>query len=335
MRILTVLTLALLAACSSADAGDDKPQFAFVVNMPATFWTIAEHGVRAASESCGVDASFHVPAGGKVDEQKRILEDLVARGVDGIAVSPRDAVNMTGLLDQLAERTVLITHDSDAPGSQRMAYVGMANYDAGRMCGELVKSALPDGGVVVVMIGTLDQDNGKGRRQGLIDELLGRSHDPTRFDEQNAQLANDEFEIRATFTTESDGQKCKAATQDSLVRWDDVDCFVGMFEYEPPAILEAVKSANRLGEVKIIGFDENDATLQGILDGHIEGTVVQNPYEYGRQSILLLDKLVREADPARRQALLPEGGFMDIPARKITKANAQAFWDDLKQKTGK
>jgi len=96
-----------------------------------------------------------------------------------------------------------------------------------------------------------------------------------------------------------------------------------------------VKSANRLGEVKIIGFDENDATLQGILDGHIEGTVVQNPYEYGRQSILLLDKLVREADPARRQALLPEGGFMDIPARKITKANAQAFWDDLKQKTGK
>ena len=110
---------------------------------------------------------------------------------------------------------------------------------------------------------------------------------------------------------------------------------MGLFEYEPPLLLEAVKSANKLGKVAIVGFDENDATLQGIKDGHIHGTVVQNPYEYGRRSLELLAKVLREPDAKRREALLPKGGFLDIPARAIQKANVQAFWDDLKQKTGK
>ena len=61
-----------------------------------------------------------------------------------------------------------------------------------------------------------------------------------------------------------------------------------IFEYEPPLILEAVKSANRLGKVAVVGFDENEATLQGIVDGTVFGTVVQNPYEYGRKSLELL-----------------------------------------------
>jgi len=88
-------------------------------------------------------------------------------------------------------------------------------------------------------------------------------------------------------------------------------------------------------KVAMVAFDENEATLQGIVDGHIHGTVVQNPYEYGHASIALLARLAREHDPARRAALLPPGGFLDIPARRIVRDNVRAFWDDLKQKTGK
>jgi ribose transport system substrate-binding protein len=58
----------------------------------------------------------------------------------------------------------------------------MSNYDAGRMCGELVKEAMPGGGSVMIFVGRVEQDNARLRRQGVIDELLDRSHDPTRFD---------------------------------------------------------------------------------------------------------------------------------------------------------
>ena len=312
-----------------------KPKLGFVTNCVAEFWTVAAFGVEAAKKEFGVEAVVRMPPTGTAEEQKRILEDLLAKGVQGIAVSPKDPENMTALLDKVAARAVLITHDSDAPRSKRLCYVGMDNYDAGRLCGQLVAEALPAGGAVVILIGNLDQDNARRRRQGVIDELLGRSRDPQRFDKQDAVVKGDKYEIRATFTDQFDRQKGKAAAQDALARWGDIGCMVGLFEYEPPVMLEAVKSANRLGKVALVAFDENEGTLQGIVDGHIHGTVVQNPYEYGRRSLELLGRLVREPDPHKRTELLPKGGFLDIPARQIRRADVAAFWADLKAKTGK
>ena len=333
MRSLLVV-LSFVLSLSAQDAAK-KPKLAFVTNCVAEFWTVAGHGVEAAKQEFGIDAVVRMPANGTAEEQKRILEDLLAKGVQGIAVSPKDPENMTALLDKIAGRALLVTHDSDAPKSQRLCYVGMDNYDAGRLCGQLVKEALPNGGPVVLLVGNLDQDNARRRRQGVVDELLGRDRDPTRFDKQDAVLKVGKYEIRATFTDQFDRQKGKAAAQDALTRWSDVAALVGLFEYEPPLLLEAVKSANRLGKVAIVGFDENEATLQGIADGHIHGTVVQNPFDYARKSLELLAKLVREPDAKKREALLPKGRFLDIPARQIRKAEVAAFTADLKAKTGK
>ena len=333
--LLATIVCAPLSSQDPVAVPTKKPRLAFVTNCVAEFWTVATFGVEAAKKEYAVDAVVRMPPNGTAEEQQRILEDLLAKGVQGIALSPKDPENMTALLDKVAARAVLITQDSDAPKSKRLCYVGMDNYDAGRMCGQLVKEALPNGGAIVVLVGNLDQDNARRRRQGVIDELLDRSHDSMRFDAQDATLKGGAYEIRATFTDQFDRQKGKAAAQDAMVRFSDLACMVGLYEYEPPLILEAVKSASKLGKIAIVAFDENEATLQGILDGHIHGTVVQNPYEYGRRSLQLLSELLRESDPTKRAALLPKGGFLDIPARQIRKDNAKAFWDDLKQKTGK
>lgn len=325
----------VLAACGGDGAGGArKPRVAFVTNCAVDFWAVAKAGVEAAAAEAGVDAVFRMPPNGTAEEQKRQLEDVVALGVQGIAVTPKDPDNMTSLLDGIAERCVLITHDSDAPKSKRLCYIGVDNYDAGRMCGALVKEALPDGGPIVILVGTLDQENARGRRQGVIDELLGRSHDPSRFDPPGAVIKDHMWEIRATFTTQMDAQKAKAKAQDSLVRWPDLKGMVGLFAYEPPVILDAVRSAGRLDDIAIVGFDEDAATLQGVLNGEIHGTVVQNPYEYGYQSVMLLSRLL-QVGPAERQALLPDDGKIVVPARQIRKANARAFWDDLNKKLGK
>ncbi len=333
--MLSALFVASLGCTSLAQEAPKKPRLAFVTNCVAEFWTVAAFGVEAAQKEFALQAVVRMPANGTAEEQKRILEDLLAKGVQGIALSPKDPENMTALLDKVASRAVLITHDSDAPKSKRLCYVGMDNYDAGRACGALVKQALPNGGPVVIVVGNLDQDNARRRRQGVIDELLDRPRDPTRFDKQDAVLKGGKYEIRATFTDQFDRQKAKAAAQDALARWQDVAGMVGLFEYEPPLLLEAVKSADKLGKVAIVGFDENEATLQGIVDGHIHGTLVQNPYEYGRKSMELLARLLQAPDAAAQKAMLPKDGFIDIPARSITKDNVRAFWDDLKQKTGK
>ena len=160
---------------------DGKPSFAFVSNGVASFWTIASVGVNKAGVDLGVNTEVLMPAEG-ISDQKRIIEDLLTKGIDGIAVSPIDPVNQTELLNQAAKKTTLITHDSDAPDADRLVYIGMSNYDAGRLCGKLVKEALPKGGKIMIFIGRLEQDNAKLRRQGVIDEVLGRDHNPKRYD---------------------------------------------------------------------------------------------------------------------------------------------------------
>ena len=332
---LLALLVGVTGSCGESSGGSARPRVAFVTNCAVDFWAVAQAGVEAAAAEYGVDAMIRMPPTGTAEEQKRQLEDVVAAGVQGVAVTPKDPDNMTGLLNRIADRCVLITHDSDAPKSDRLCYIGVDNYDAGRLCGQLIKEAMPDGGPIVILVGTLDQDNARGRRQGVIDELLDRSHDPARFDPQEAALKNDKWEIRATFTTQMDAQKAKASAEDSLARWSDIKGMVGLFAYEPAVILDAVRSSGRLNDVAIVGFDEDAATLQGVLDGEIYGTVVQNPYEYGYQSVKLLAALLAADGEAGRAALVPEGGKIVVPARQIRKEDARAFWDDLNAKLGK
>jgi len=148
----------------------DKPTVAYVTNGIASFWLKAEKGARDAAKEFDVNLEVRMPPKGAGD-QKRMVQDLLTRGVDGIAISPIDPKNQSDLLDEIAEKTVLITHDSDAPESDRLCYVGMDNYKAGRMCGKLVKEALPEGGKVMIFVGRLEQANAKLRQQGVIDEL--------------------------------------------------------------------------------------------------------------------------------------------------------------------
>lgn len=338
ISLLLLLLVFALAACDggrrrqSGDGGDTgsggssgRPRVAFVTNGPASFWTIAEAGAKAAAAKFDVECEVKVPANGIVDQQ-RILEDLLANQIDGIAVSPIDAANQSQLLNDACGRTKLITHDSDAPDTARLCYIGMDNYEAGRLCGGLVKEALPDGGKIMIFVGRLEQDNARKRRQGVIDELLGRSKDSSRFDPPGKELTGGKYTILDTRTDQFDLAKAKANAEDTMALHEDLACMVGLFAYNSPACLEAVKSAGKTGKIKIVSFDEDDQTLQGILDGHIHGTVCQQPYEYGFQSVKMLASLARGD-----RSVIPDGKFQNIPATLVRKGNARAFWDKLKK----
>ncbi len=132
--------------------------------------------------------------------QKQKVEDVLTAGVNGIAISPLDADNQVEWLNYLADKVSLITHDSDAPQSKRLVYIGMDNYAAGRLCGELVKKAIPDGGQVLLTIGRLEQDNSKYRRQGVIDVLMGRDRTIEYYKEQPNAWDPNEGEIVETST---------------------------------------------------------------------------------------------------------------------------------------
>ena len=330
-KTLFLLSIALaflaLGCGENTEPAKQRPQVAYVTNGIDPFWVIASKGAQKAAREFDADVDVQMPAEG-VGDQKRIVQNLLTRGIDGIAISPIDPANQTGLLDEAAARTHLITHDSDAPDSKRLCFVGIDNYQAGRLCGQLIAAALPDGGDIMLFVGRLEQLNARQRRQGLIDELMDRPPDPTRHDPNSGPIKGDKYTILDTRTDQFDYAKAKAQVEDAIAKYPELDGVVGLFAYNPPQCLEAVKGAGKTGQIKIIGFDEADDTLQGIEDGHVYGTVVQNPYRYGYDSVRILAGLARGD-----RSVLPADGFLHIPARRVTADNVGAFWTELKELT--
>jgi len=299
----------------SASASSGKTlKLAFVTNNASDFWTIARAGTdKAKQELQNVEVDFQIPGDGTAATQKRIVDDLLARGVDGIAISPVDPANETQMLNDVAKQTLLFCHDSDAPESNRACYVGTDNVAAGRQAGELIKQALPSGGKIMVFVGTLDAQNAKDRFSGIKEVLAG----------SNVQV----LDVR---TDDTDRARAKANVQDTLVKYPDIACLVGLWSYNGPAILNAVKDAGKNGQVKIVCFDEEDDTLAGIKSGDIFATVVQQPYEFGHMAITDMAKVLRGD-----KSVVPASKQIFIPTLAIKKDNVQEFQTKLNKLRGR
>jgi ribose transport system substrate-binding protein len=291
-----------------------KLTLAFVTNNASDFWTIARAGCnKAAKELPNVSVEFKIPGDGSAATQRRIVEDLLAKGVDGIAISPIDPENQTLFLNDAAKQTLLICHDSDAPKSDRACYVGTDNTAAGRQAGELIKKALPNGGKIMIFVGTLDAQNARERYAGIKESLAG----------SNVQI----IDVR---TDDTDRVRAKANVLDTIVKYGDVACLVGLWSYNGPAIFNAVKESGKVGSIKIVCFDEEEETLQGVREGAIFATVVQQPYQFGYQAIQLMNNVLNGA-----KTVIPAGKKIIVPTLAIDKANVDEFSAKLKKLRGK
>ncbi|HWX22198.1 MAG TPA: sugar-binding protein [Candidatus Binatia bacterium] len=296
-------------APSSGAAAQKKLKLAFVSNNAANFWTIARRGCEEAEKQLGnVTVLFRIPSTGSAAEQQQILDDLLAAGVDGIAVSPVDPANETEALNKIAAQALLITQDSDAPNSKRVCYLGTDNIAAGVEAGKLIKEVLPNGGKIMVFVGKMDAQNAKERFAGIKQELQGSK-----------------VEIIDVRTDDTDTVRAQKNAEDTLVKYPDVACLVGLWNYNGPAILNAVRDGGKLGQVKIVCFDEEAETLNGVAQGQIYGTVVQQPFEFGKQTIQRMAAYLR----GDKQALA--GGKQIIPTMEIKKENVADFQVRLKQ----
>lgn len=151
--------------------GDDPIKVGFITNNVSEFWQLAKAGTLEAQAEYQVECDFQMPPTGTPDEQQRMVEAMMARGLSGLAISPNDAENQLDMINNAAEVMNVLTHDSDASKSNRLCYVGTNNYLAGREAGKLIKEVLPDGGTIVMFVGRMDALNAIERHRGILDEL--------------------------------------------------------------------------------------------------------------------------------------------------------------------
>jgi ribose transport system substrate-binding protein len=308
-KLLLAIAAAAMIGLPAIAQTADKTALAFVTNSGTKFWRPAEAGVRKAqSELPNYRLIFKYTEEPTVAAQTRILDDLVAAGTAGIVVSPVDTRSMAGTLARLAGQVTLFITDSDVPDSKRVAYFGSSNVDAGRQAGQLLRKALPDGGKCVGFIGLLQVANADNRIAGMREVLKGSN-----------------IELVDVLADDFDKTRAKRNVVDTLATRPEINCMVGFYDYNTPLILEALREARKIGQVKIVAFDGDPMTLGGIKDGTVVGTIVQQAYEWGYLGMTAMAKYIEG-----RKSVIPADERIILPTRIIDQDNVDVYWTGLK-----
>lgn len=303
--------LTALLGCSRVErAADAKPRFAFIVNVPTDrFWDIAYAGCLKAAQEDDVIVEFHAPNESTAQQQKQIVESLLSRGIDGIAISPLNPDSLSMVLDEAAEMCPVICQDSDAIDSKRVCYIGTDNVALGRKMGELLKQALPEGGKVALFVGQLDVANAQQRQQGVTEALAGSK-----------------LEIIGTFTDGAQPAEAKRVVTDVIAKHPDLVGLVGLWGYNAPQAVNALQDSPGRS-IKIVGSDESIETCRCIKQKTEFGSAAQQPFEFGYQSIKMLAKLHRGESPT-----IPPDKTIYVDTYTITSENVDDVERDIAEK---
>jgi ribose transport system substrate-binding protein len=319
-QLVCLIALALLfaASCSSSEQPAKPPKavktVAFITNSSSDFWRIVREGTKKADEELAdVNVVFKVPFGGTtVEQEKLLLEALRKDDADAVAISPSDPVKQKKIINETAKKVLLITQDSDAPDSDRALYIGADNKAAGRQAGEEVKKALPQGGKIMVFVGRKEAENAQDRFAGLKEALAGSN-----------------VEVLDLLADDIDRARARDLAEETLKNHPDLAGMVGLWAYNGPVIVRAVRDAGKLGKVKIVAFDEEEETLAGVKDGSISATIVQQPFEYGYQAVQVAARALKGD-----KAAIPESKKIFIPTVVVQKGNVDDFKAKLSQMRG-
>jgi ribose transport system substrate-binding protein len=307
------------------------PTFKVITNGISPFWDSMGKGLDAAKAELKVNADWQAPNPADHNAQVKVFNDAVAQKVDGIAISVIEADAMAPTIDKAMDGGIpVITFDSDSDKSKRLAYLGTNNFEAGKTAGQAALKLFPSGGKLVAFVGNMGAQNARDRYNGFKEALKG---------------SNVEF-IAEPFEDNKDKGKARKNVEDAITKYQSqgLNGLVGLYSYNGPAIVGAVKAANLLGKIKVICFDGEPETLKNLDQGLVDVTVVQKPYEFGRLSVKLLDLIKKDGGIDKAlQDLTPEltqmgmkvdtsKHIIDTGVDVITPANAKPFLQKLKEK---
>jgi ribose transport system substrate-binding protein len=289
-RLWLLLVIALIAAGIWLYTTYERtPRVVLITSGDGPYWDPVIAGAQDAARELNVNLVIDRIKSDPYVQAETIKRRLAERKFDGVAISPLNASIQANLLADIANQTTLVTLDSDAPVTGRLLFVGTNNYDAGRSAGESVKAAVPDGGEVIICLGNPDKENTQHRRQGVIDELLDRSDEPNRtLDPMDQPVKGGKYTVVATLVDDSNPELAAQKAGEALKQHPGVKCFVGLLGYSAPAIVSALEQAGKAGQVKVVGFDVNDATLAAIEKGTAFATIMQDQYGCGYQAVRVL-----------------------------------------------
>jgi len=313
--LLTLILVLSVSCASPPKATKAVKTVAFITNSTSDFWKIVRKGCdKADTELPDVSVVFKTTNTGTIEEQNGLIRHaLDADEADAIAISPIDPAGQKKVINDASKRALVMTQDSDAPDTDRALYLGADNRAAGRQAGDLIKKALPQGGKIMVFVGKREVQNAQDRFEGLKESLQGSN-----------------VIVIGLMTDDADAGNARNNAYEALQKNPDIAGMVGLWSYNGPAIVQALRPEGKLGKIQIVCFDDDRDTLAAIKDGSIFGTVAQQPFEYGYQAVKTAAQILKGD-----RSVIPANKTILVPTVVIQKNNVDEYSKKLDQLLGK
>ena len=235
---------------------------------------------RKAKEIGNVEVIYHGPERADELKQKEILESFIAQKVDGIAISVLNADFLTSTIDRaIAAGIPVVTWDSDAPKSKRIAFYGVDDYKSGQIMGEEAARLLNGKGTIAFLT-SAGANNLQRRLDGAKDAL--------------SKFPN--IKIVDTFDIQEDSVKCAQFIATGTNRYPNLGAWISVGGWP-------VFTANALAPVdpkrtKFISFDTNPPAPDLLKAGKVQVLLGQKYFGWGSESVRLLHDIVNGKRPA-------------------------------------
>jgi simple sugar transport system substrate-binding protein len=258
------------------DAGQTLDLYVSYQDVSNEFAPFLKAGVERGAKEDKVNAKFIGPVGSDADGQINEIESLMAT-MDGLAVSSVSTDALAPVIDRvLAAGIPVVTYNTDNPDSKRLAFAGQDLVQSGVEAGKLMSKVLDGKGKVMIV--TLDAaaqwslDREKGAREALK-ESSG-------------------IEVVNTLNTGSDPQKIYAAIENAMLGDPTISGILSLECCSTPPAGTWVQRNNKTGQVKVVGFDLLDQTVELVANGNIEATIDQAPEKQGFAAVDMLVKFL-------------------------------------------
>ena len=265
------LALSVQMSASAKELKDIK--IAVIPKVAVPFFDDCNNGAKAAADKLGVQYQWVVPQNTQGATQVRILEDLIAKKVDGIAISVNEPKSVEAAIKKaIASGIKVVTFDSDSANSGRSMYIGTINSAAGETMGESMAKAIGGEGEVAILTGQLGAANLNERITGIKKSL---SKYP-------------KIKVVATEGTEDDLAKAVSTTESLFRGHPALKGIFGVSQVGGPAVSKVMATkefGSKKNTVKVFAFDDLPDTVKGVKEGYIQGIMVQRPVTMGRLSV--------------------------------------------------
>lgn len=301
--LLLVLVGALVFAAGTKEGKSGKPTFVMVPKLVHPFYEPCIQGFQDAGAKYGVNVEIESPPKLDIALQVKVIEDLIARGVDGIAISAVDNKGLISVIDEaIAAGIIVICFDADAPSTNRITYIGTNNTEAGVTAGKYMFDLMGNTGNVAILQG------------GMAANLNEREVGFRKAAESSG------VKIVAFETYQADFAEGVNKTEAMLETYPNLNGIFGPEAYGAPVVATVLKEQGRVGDIVVGGFDDLAETITGIKDGSVQFCLVQKAYKMGWVSVEILQDLLAGKKVAEN---------IDTGVIIVTKENVDSYMEQV------